>query len=148
MFLPVPLDYLVGLLIWLAVVVGAFVWLLKARRRNRVKTSRLRWIHLGLSVWFFVALVTVCEFVFAFFIDRSDAFNATNVSRRWTELHIDRERNSMGFRDRSGFPKTLPPGEKRICFVGDSFTMGHGVVDMSDRFTDRVAVDLNAAQPG
>jgi hypothetical protein len=148
MILPVPLDYLAGLLIWTAIVVGALVWLLRARRTNKGRSGRLRWINFGLSVWFGVALLTVGEYAFAFFVDRSDAFNATNISRRWTELHIDRERNELGFRDRNQFEKTPPERTRRICFVGDSFTMGHGVVDMSNRFSDRVAADLNRSQPG
>jgi len=148
MFLPVPLEYLVGLLVWMTLVALAFVMLLRARRRRRGQPSRLRWINLGLSLWLVVSLLTAGEVAFAFFVDRSDAFNATNISRRWTELHIDRERNAMGFRDRHELRKDVPAGTRRICFVGDSFTMGHGVVNMDDRFSNRVGAGLEAAQPG
>jgi hypothetical protein len=148
MFVPVPFEYLLCLLAWVAVLAGSFVVLVKARRRRRGNPRRLRLIHLALSVWMCLALVTACEAWFAFFVDRSDAFNTTNISRRWTQLHIDAERNAMGFRDRAEFEKTVPAGSRRICFVGDSFTIGHGIVVMADRFSDRVAAALEAKQPG
>lgn len=148
MLLPVPLEYVLGLLLWLAAMGGAFVGLLRARRRRRRISARLRWVNLGLSIWMCLALVTACEMGFAFFVDRSDAFNTTNIARRWTSLHIDAERNAMSFRDSREFEKTIPAGTRRICFVGDSFTMGHGIVNMADRFSDRVAAQLETEHPG
>ncbi|MEX2285669.1 MAG: SGNH/GDSL hydrolase family protein [Planctomycetaceae bacterium] len=148
MLLPVPLEYLLGLLLWIAALGGAFVVLLRARRRRRGISARLRLVNLGLSVWMGLALVTACEVGFAFFVDRSDAFNTTNIARRWTSLHIDGERNAMSFRDSREFEKSIPAGTRRLCFVGDSFTMGHGIVNMADRFSDRVAAELQSEHPG
>ena len=53
----------------------------------------------------------------------------------------------MSFRDPREFEKTIPAGARRICFVGDSFTMGHGIANMADRFSDRVFAELERGQP-
>jgi hypothetical protein len=76
-------------------------------------------------------------------------FNVTNISKRWLRRHLDAERHPpLGNRDTESFTKFVSPGKKRICFVGDSFTAGHGVNDMADRFTDRIRTKLDAAKPG
>ena len=36
----------------------------------------------------------------------------------------------------------------RICFVGDSFTAGHGIRNIADRFTDRIRARLEETRPG
>ena len=66
----------------------------------------------------------------------------------WLALHIDNERNNEGFRDRNPFNKLCRPGKKRIVFLGDSFTAGHGIKRIDDRFTDRIAAWLNEKRPG
>jgi len=146
--MPVSLGYLFGFCAWIIVLVACFVLLLRRRRTLRGQTKRLRWVHLGLSAWMALLLLTGCEAFFAFFVDHSDAFNMTNVSKRWFEQHIDRERNDFGNRDVEPFLRNTPDGTHRICFIGDSFTVGHGIENIADRFTDRVAAGLNRKFPG
>ncbi len=105
-------------------------------------------VNLVLTVWMVSTLMTACELGFALFVDRSDAFNTTNIAQRWTRLHIDAQRNALGYRDRVLLEKTVPAGKTRIGFIGDSFTMGHGIENMDDRFTDRIAAALEAKHPG
>jgi hypothetical protein len=62
---------------------------------------------------------------------------------RWYKIHV--APNAAGFRDAHPFTPVLPAGEKRLCFVGDSFTFGHGVANVEDRFSDRIAAELEAA---
>ena len=102
----------------------------------------------GLSVAMLLAAVTAGELGFACFADFSDTFNITNVSKRWLVLHIDSEWNNEGYRDRNPLNKFISPGQKRIIFVGDSFTAGHGITNIDDRFTDRIAKWLEEKKPG
>jgi lysophospholipase L1-like esterase len=42
--------------------------------------------------------------------------------------------NRAGCRDNAEYSPALVPGKRRISFVGDSFTAGHGIKDVLDRF--------------
>ncbi len=142
-----PVDYLLGLLAWLAAGAASCVLLLKLRRRwGRHAPQRLKWADAALSLWMFFAALTAVELYFAIFYDQSDSFNLSNVSRHWFARHD--HRNEAGFRDARPFPKRIPEGTRRICFVGDSFTFGQGVKDVGDRFCDRIGRRLDAELPG
>lgn len=142
-----PLDYLLGLVAWMAAGVVCFVALLTLRRGwARHKPARMKWINAGLSLWIFFAALTVVELYFAIVYDQSDSFNMSNVSKHWFSRHV--HRNSVGFRDDRPFEKTVPEGTRRIAFVGDSFTFGHGVKNVADRFSDRVGRRLEQLCPG
>jgi hypothetical protein len=141
-------GYLIGMAVWLVVLAGLFFGVLRYRRARRAKARGLAIANLGLSVCLLLGVVTAAELAFACFADFSDTFNITNVSKRWLVLHIDHERNNEGNRDREPFTKYVPAGRKRIIFLGDSFTIGHGIKRMEDRFTDRIAAWLNEKAPG
>ena len=145
-----PWEYLLGLAVWLICLsVLLRVFLLKRRNaKRRADPRRLGYWNAALSCWMFLAFLTGCELCFALFVDHTDAMNATNISKRWIVRHIDKAQNNIGFRDVHDFPKRLPRGVKRICFFGDSFTAGHGVADMSARFTDLIGERLEEVHPG
>ena len=140
-------GYLIGMAVWLAALALLLLGVLWYRRRRRSKGRGLVVANIGLSLWMLLAVVTAGELAFACFADFSDTFNITNVSKRWLALHIDHERNNEGNRDREPFTKYVP-GRKRIIFLGDSFTIGHGIKRMDDRFSDRVAAWLEQKAPG
>jgi len=80
-----------------------------------------------------------CRFVY----DSPDSFNATRASARWFERHY--RKNSDSFRDDVEYDLgPVPAGRRRVTFIGDSFTAGHGVPDVADRFANRI----RAARPG
>lgn len=143
-----PVSYLIGLAVWLAGLAAAFVWCLKLRRRCKQRRQSLILPHLLLSTWCLLSLLTLAEIWCAFGVDQSDAFNMTNISKRWFQKYIEAQRNQAGWRDRREFARTLPAGMRRICFLGDSFTIGHGVRRREDRFSDRLEAMLDQAQPG
>lgn len=143
-----PLSYLLGLLIWMVGMAGGFVWCLKYRRRRKQLKASLLVPHLLLSAWCLLAMLTVAEIWCAFVVDQSDGFNMTNISKRWFRKYIEAQRNQAGFRDRREFARTLPDGMRRIAFVGDSFTVGHGIRRREDRFSDRLEGPLEQSQPG
>jgi hypothetical protein len=147
MLLQLPDEYLLGLVAWTLCGVAAFVVLLKIRRRCvQAAPRRVVWLNAGLSAWTFLAGITAVELYFAFVYDQSDSYNMSNVSKHWFARHV--HRNAFGCRDDHEFPAHIPDGMRRICFVGDSFTFGHGIKEVSDRFSDRVAASLEAALPG
>jgi len=141
-------DYVIGMAIWI-VAFGVFVTgLLRARRRSHQAPRRLMAINASLSLAMLLALVTAGELAFACFADFSDTFSVSNVSKRWLAVHIEGEKNQNGFRDRNELTTFVPGGKKRIIFLGDSFTAGHGIRRMEDRFTDLIAGRFERQQPG
>jgi hypothetical protein len=52
--------------------------------------------------------------------------------------------NRAGCRDNIEYMPVLQPGKHRITFIGDSFTAGHGIKDVEDRFPNL----LRRAHPG
>jgi len=148
-------SYLLGLVAWTGCLGAFLVWLLKRRRMIRLRrlaggrlpSKRINAIFMG--VWFFLATLTFAELIFAVGVDHSEAFNASLIAKRWFARHIDAERNADGFRERRLLSDRLPADVKRILFLGDSFTAGHGIKNMDDRFTERLELQLNAtAEPG
>ena len=141
------LNYLVGMGVWLLALGGGLAALLQLRREwARHRPSRIIWTNLGLSVWMFAAGLTVVELYFAIPYDQSDSFNMTKVSQHWFRRHV--RENAEGFRDDRPLTPTPPEGQRRICFIGDSFTFGHGIKDVRDRFSDLVGKRLAEARPG
>lgn len=151
-----PDEYLWGMGAW---IVGGFVVLfliLKLRRWRRKRGARPVILNLAISLWMMLAVVTGVELYFALFRDTTDAFNQTNVSRRWFAIHADAEAKTLEFSDLQSLPyretKPVTPeiaeGQRRFMFLGDSFTFGHGIEDINDRFTNRLEKRLNETGSG
>ena len=90
--------------------------------------------------------LTAVELYFAVVYDASDAVNVTNVSKHWFQRHVVPFQKVLKFsdgqqtpyQDDAEFRRTLDVGERQISFIGDSFTLGHGVLRVADRFSDRI----------
>jgi len=140
-------DVTIAVFAALPVVLGAVVFLFFRRLRTRgsaASPSRGKLVlgnALACALLLSVAtLIGECWIRFAF--DRTDAFGATFVCERWFRRHY--RTNSDGFRDDFDYRLgAAPAAERRVTFVGDSFTAGHGVADVNDRFANRV----RAARP-
>ena len=75
------------------------------------------------------------ELYYRFVYDTTDALSLTKVSQRWFQRHS--VINGAGMRDDlPGYPFRPQPGKRRVTFVGDSFTEGHGVADVEKRFVN------------
>jgi hypothetical protein len=106
------------------------------------KSKESRWWKLLLgNVLVFVfagSLVALLgEAYFRFWYDTTDSFELTKTSRRWFEryYHV----NNIGVRDNQDYLSlSRAPGQRRITFVGDSFTIGHGLRNVDDRFANRI----------
>lgn len=156
LFLHLSDSYLVAMAAWLLFLSLIPIGLIRLRRKWYQQKRRLNLVYAGLSAWFFLGLLTLPEIGFALLYDTTDSFDMTNVSRRWFSVHVEPDvrvlefSNDEGIRYRADSDVTLhpPSGTRHICFLGDSFTFGHGVADVKDRFSDRVSRLMNDARPG
>ena len=118
-------------------IAGELLLLFLLFRFNRGSARKLGWQRITLFNLFSVLLmVALCfaggELYYRFVYDTTDSIAYTKVSRRWGERYI--VQNSAGFRDNLQYALTVAPGKRRISFLGDSFTAGHGVKSVEDRF--------------
>ena len=151
-----PFDYQLKLFGWLIAGVVSLYYLLSLRRRWKTSLKKLRMVHLLLSLWMFLAACTVVELYFAVIFDQTDSFNMTMVSEKWFRKYVAPDQKILKFqsgentqyRNDREFPTSIPAEKHHICFVGDSFTFGHGVPNVSDRFSNRVAASLEQEHPG
>ncbi len=117
----------------LSVLIYAFF---KCVKRGRVKP---RW--LGLVAGNLLIFLLFCSVVFLalesyyrFWYDEPDALGTTKVSGRWRERHY--QFNRASFRDNIDYVFGRAEGKRRITFIGDSYTVGHGVPNVDDRFAN------------
>jgi len=113
--------------------------------RYRQHKQRVRWsrLLLGNLLVFVLAgsLAVLCgELYYRFIYDTTDSFGLTKTTTRWFERHF--HNNNIGFRDSVDYVPARKT-RRRVTFLGDSFTVGHGVADVEQRFGNRV----RAARP-
>ena len=105
------------------------LWSKQTRAVNLLKNLLLL---LFTTIYFMIVL----EIIFSTFFIQSDRRNFTLASRRWFQIYWN-PINSDGYRD---FEHKW---EENIVFVvGDSFVTGHGIKDISDRFSGVLAGKL------
>ncbi|MCX5848777.1 MAG: SGNH/GDSL hydrolase family protein [Deltaproteobacteria bacterium] len=92
--------------------------------------------NLGTVLFSIFATFILLEAIFMF-IPRSHSVDYTLASKLWYAKYW-KPINSLGFRDEE--PRNNNPV---ILFVGDSFTTGHGLKSVDDRFSNIVGNELN-----
>ncbi len=149
-----PDGYFYGMLAWLAAVAVSVVVLVQLRRG--ASDGRKKWIHASLSLWIVLVGLTGVELYFALVYDTTDSFSMTNVSKKWFAMHVKPHERSLElgagrgilYRDDHDLPVVRGTGDdQHVVFVGDSFTFGHGVKRIADRFSNRLATSLAAEDP-
>lgn len=80
--------------------------------------------------------VLLAEIWYRYFVDTTDSLGFTKISERWVARHW--RSNTAGPRDNIEYAPKIAAGKRRVTFVGDSFTAGHGVKDVEDRFVNRL----------
>ncbi len=77
------------------------------------------------------------ELFFRFFYDTPDSYDLSKVSHRWFARHY--QINTSRVRDSvSSYKEQIAGGKLRITFIGDSFTAGHGVPNVEERFANLI----------
>jgi len=134
-------DWILGLFLLLPVVCAASCYLFFVRfGLHRGAGRRVSRLVAG-NVLVFGLVVSlplpVGEAYYRFFYDTTDSFGLTKTSRRWFERHW--RFNQAQVRDSvARYDPAVRPGARRVTFLGDSFTAGHGVADVERRFANLV----------
>ena len=76
------------------------------------------------------------ELYFRFVDDSTDSMNYTKGAKRWMRRYYHTNQNTI--RDDIQYYCNIAAGKRRISFIGDSFTVGHGIKDINDRFANRL----------
>lgn len=145
-FLLLPDHYLIGATVWILLGVGCLYGVLVYRRRCKRLGHRLWFSGVAISIWITLAALTSAEFAFALLYDETDSIMLTNAAKRWVDIHV--QYNESGFRDTVQLQSSPLPGHKRIAFAGDSFTFGHGIKNVEDRFTNILHERMKAKTSG
>jgi lysophospholipase L1-like esterase len=82
------------------------------------------------------AVFIVGESYYRFYVDATDSFSLTKCSQRWFERYY--HLNNLKARDNIDYQYKVIQGKRRITFIGDSFTIGHGVKDVDERFANLI----------
>ena len=102
---------------------------------SQAPTSRRTSIlgNIALSIYALAFSCLVLEFGFYYFL-QPDGYGFTLAAKKWTETYW-KPFNRFGFRDIEYSNEELSKC-KKVVVVGDSFVAGHGIENISDRFTD------------
>lgn len=92
--------------------------------------------NLLIFLWLFSVVFLGFETYYRFIYDTTESFGLTKVTTRFWDRYV--QNNSRGLRDNVEYPAKRDPNKRRITFVGDSFTVGHGIRNVEDRFVNRV----------
>ena len=123
------------------------IYLFFAKSRQQTRKS-LRWLRLiagnTLVFLFLCSMVVLCgEVYYRFVYDTTESFGLTKTTQRWFGRHF--RLNQSGYRDSvPAYSLQVVAGTRRVSFLGDSFTAGHGIRNVEDRFVNLV----RAMRPG
>lgn len=122
--------YLILILIAVTIAAFAFWKILKSKLApNRKKIA----IAATVTILAIVLVFTAFEAYFRYVYDVSDGLGFLKVNGKWHQRHIIY--NNYAFRDRD-FEIAKKEGVVRIGVLGDSITVGGGIEDVDDRFTN------------
>jgi len=117
---------------------GLYLFFLRHRLHLGSRHRGMRLVAGNLLVLlFFLSLALLAgELYYRIVVDTTEAAALTRTTERWLERHY--RRNGWGMRDSVEYRDAIPAGQRRVTFLGDSFTVGLGVADVEDRFVNRV----------
>ncbi|MBP7828895.1 MAG: hypothetical protein KA248_03140 [Kiritimatiellae bacterium] len=117
----------------LAMTAAAVAFVTRWHHRLRSQVARVLAGNLVMGLWIAAVGLLVGEYIYRYIVDTTDAFGFSRVHRAWLARHWIV--NPQGMRD-NYWPYTLrpPAGKQRTVFMGDSFTAGHGIRNVEDRF--------------
>jgi len=120
---------------------AAFAFFFRYRQhREPLRWSRLLFGNFLVLLWFGSLGVLGGEIYYRYFYNTTDSFGLSRITLRWFDRHF--HYNEVGFRDSVEYSRQVAPGHRRVTFLGDSFTAGHGIADVEQRFANRVRATL------
>jgi len=92
-----------------------------------------------------VSLVVLCgECYYRYIYDATDALGLTKTTKRWFSKYY--KFNTQNIRDNINDYNVKSDNRIRITFLGDSFTAGHGIKNVDDRFVNIIRKQLPDVQ--
>jgi len=76
------------------------------------------------------------EIYYRYIFDSTDSFGLTRVCQRWFQRHYTN--NNIHVRDSINYSIRRVSDQRRITILGDSFTAGHGIKNVEDRFANLI----------
>jgi hypothetical protein len=130
------LPVLLAILLWVVARGGSAPTSRSERRRGKESAPWGRLVAVNVLVFLLASSVVVAgaETYFRFLYDTTDSFGLTRTTKDWWTRHS--HANSLGVRDDMEYALKRTPGRPRVSFLGDSFTMAHGVANVEDRFVN------------
>jgi lysophospholipase L1-like esterase len=132
-------DLVLGLYVLLPILIGGTILLFAQRVRARPGPPGALRLILG-NVLVLLLLLSLSmlggEIYYRSFCDTTDGLGYTKINQRWFERHW--QLNPAEFRDDINYSLKPPSDKRRITFLGDSFTAGHGIKNVEDRFPNRI----------
>ena len=112
----------------------------RRKRKSQTQTPPATWGRLltgnGLILLMLLSYVVLAgEIYFRYWYEKTDSFSMTLTSNRWLLKYY--KMNGSGYRDNVEYA-IKRSGKRRISFMGDSFTAGHGIRDVEQRFANLV----------
>jgi hypothetical protein len=131
-------DILLAVFLGLPITLGVLLQRFFRKQRQHKKPGVPRLLAGNALVLAFLCAIVVLlgEAHYRFVFDSTDSFGLTKTTKRWFTRHF--ESNQSGFRDTVDYLRTTADGKRRMTFLGDSFTVGHGVANVEDRFANQV----------
>jgi hypothetical protein len=105
-------------------------------KKNRITESILVVFSICLSL-------VVAESLMRLFYEQTSGFNLDEIAEGFAEFDYSPPVNELGFREDKLSDEILDDNYRRILFLGDSFTFGHGIRNGEDRFSDIIEKRLN-----
>ncbi len=113
-----------------------YLFFFKRKLHRKANWSLLLQGNLLILLLLLSLVMATGEIYYRFIYDETDSFALTNSTNRWILRHY--QYNSSNYRDNQDYTKDCPTGKTRVTFIGDSFTAGHGVRDVNQRFANMV----------
>ncbi len=120
----------------------ALVFIRKAiKSKGSTRKALFALWNLALTVFLFTVIFTIGESYFRFYVDTTDSFSINKLSQRWKARHY--HYNNANCRDNVDYFNKIKEGKRRITIFGDSFTIGQGVKNVDDRFSNLLSTKLS-----
>jgi hypothetical protein len=111
-----------------------FMYRQRAKLRRGGVVSMVAW-NVVLLLWLLSLVLATGEGYYRAVMDKTDGANLSPLSQRWFARHFTL--NNVLVRDNIDYALRVEGGgTRRVTFIGDSFTAGHGIKDVSDRFAN------------
>ena len=125
-------GFFAGLVLLFFLFLLVLVILIRGSQRNEDWASHPITWNIFICILILYSFFFVTEVHYRFFADATDSFAINRITERWLQRHY--QLNNFGTRDNLDYEPRIRAGKRRLTIVGDSFTAGHGVKDINQRF--------------